>query len=95
MRWLLICLVLIAGCTTTFIEFKGECVLQSWNLASVTMRRRILCDFPPPTMLEEQVRDREAMDVNPFPDLFQHDNPADTVDPKLLEKTMEYPQESE
>ena len=31
------------------------------------------------------------MDVNPFPDALDFRNEADTIDPNLLEKTMEYP----
>lgn len=87
----MLALPLLTGCTTHFIEFKGECVIQQWRLAAVTLRGRLLCDLPPPTMEEVQVRDREAMDVNPFPDLFDFDNNADTIDPNLLEKSMEYP----
>lgn len=88
---LLVIPLILAACTTTFIEFKGECVLQSWNLASLTMRRRMLCDFPPPSMMEAPLRERDAMDINPFPDAFDFNNEADTIDPNLLEKTMEYP----
>ena len=93
MRWLvgLALLVLPAACTTQFIEFEGACVLQRWDLASITMRTRVICDLPPPTMLEEPLRDREAMDTNPFPDLLER-NEADSTDPNLLEKTMGYPQ---
>ena len=85
--------LLLAACTTTFIEFKGECVLQSWNLANFTMRRRMICDFPPPTMLEQPLRDREPMDINPFPDLLDRRNKADTLHPNLLEESMGYPQD--
>ena len=57
------------------------------------MRRRTLCDLPPPKFYEGELRDREAMDVNPFPDLFDFKNKADTADPNLLEKQLEYPQD--
>ena len=88
---LLVAILALPGCVTRYLELKGECVVQEWKLASFTVRSRMICDLPPPGMLEEQVRDREAMDVNPFPDLFER-NPADSTDPNLLEKAMEYPQ---
>jgi hypothetical protein len=82
----------LGGCTTSFIEFEGACVMQQWALASVVVRRRQLCDLPAPEVLTEgYLRDREAMDVNPFPNLFDLDNKADTVDRNLLEKTMDVP----
>ena len=56
------------------------------------MRSRTLCDLPPPELYETQVRDREAMETNPFPDLFDLGNPADSADPNLLEKSMDVPQ---
>ena len=93
MRCLLTCLLLISGCTTKYFEVKGECVMQSWHLVGQTMRERLICDLPPPDDDEVQVRDREEMDTNPFPDLFDLDNQADTPDPNLLEKKMGYPQE--
>lgn len=83
----------LAGCTTTFIEFEGECVMQQWSLASVVVRRRNLCDLPPREPEEEQLRDQEAMEMNPFPDLFDLRNEADSTDPNLLEKKMGVPQE--
>lgn len=84
--------ILGQGCSTHFIEFEGECVIQQWMFASVTMRRRTLCDLPPPDYATEgRLRDREAMSTNPFPDFFDFDNEADTIDPNLLEKSMEYP----
>ena len=86
-----IALVLASGCATHFVEFEGECVIQQWSFASMVLRRRTLCDLPPPTMAEGKLRDREAMDVNPFPDLFDRNNPADSMDPNLIEKTMGYP----
>ena len=59
------------------------------------MRQRTICDLPPPRDDEVQARDREAMDVNPFPNILDFKNDADTIDPNLLEKTMEYPQDDE
>ena len=94
MKWLLVLLIL-PGCTTTFVEFKGECVMQEWQLVGYPVRTRQICDLPPPDDDEVQVRDREPMDVNPYPDLFDFKNDADTIDPNLLEKTMEYPQDDE
>ena len=85
---------LLAGCSTSYIEVKGECVMQQWQLLGQTMRERTICDLPPPEEGEENVRDREAMDVNPFPDLFE-ENKADTTDPDLLEDSMGYPQSDE
>jgi hypothetical protein len=84
-------LVLTTGCATHFVEFQGECVIQQWTLASVVLRRRTLCDLPPPKFYEEKLRDREAMSTNPFPDLFDFDNKADSADNNLLEETLEYP----
>lgn len=84
-------IVMLAGCTTSYLELKGECVVQAWTLASVTIRRRLICDLPVPEDDEMAVRDREAMDVNPFPDLLE-DNEADSMDPNLLENSMGYPQ---
>ena len=74
-----------------FVEFKGECVLQQWRLVGYAVRTRTLCDLPPPSIYETPVRDREPMDMNPFPDLFDLNNNADTMKPNLLEETMEYP----
>ena len=85
--------LVLTSCVTSFIEFKGECVIQDWKLAGINTRTRILCDFPPPTLDEGYLRDRDAMEVNPFPDLFDFNNKADTIDPNLLEKTMGVPQE--
>ena len=87
--WLIV--GLLSSCVTKFTEFRGECVLQEWKLANITLRYRQICDLPPPDMNETQVRDREAMDVNPFPDLLER-NDADSTDPNLLEKKMGYPQ---
>jgi hypothetical protein len=85
-------LVVLGGCATQFVEFEGECVIQQWTLASVVMRRRTLCDLPPPNEATEgYLRDREAMSTNPFPDLLDFDNEADTIDPNLLEKTLGVP----
>lgn len=72
------------SCTTTFMEFKGECIQQVWMFLSLVVRKRMICDFPPP-IDETELRERDAMDVNPFPDLFEK-NPADSFDPDLLEK---------
>jgi hypothetical protein len=81
-----------AGCTTQFVEFQGACVIQQWGFASVVVRRRTLCDLPPPDLVTEgHLRDREAMDVNPFPDAFDFKNEADTIDPNLLEKKLGVP----
>ena len=85
-------LLAIAACSTTFVEFKGECVIQDWSFLGYTIRQRQICDLPPPSMFEEQVRDREPMDVNPYPNLFDLGNPADSLDPNLLEKKLEVPQ---
>lgn len=85
-------LILLISCTTSFIEFKGECVIQEWRLVGYAIRVRQICDLPPPEGDEKEVRDREAMGINPFPDLFER-NKADSTDPNLLEKTMGYPQE--
>ena len=79
--------IVVGGCTTQYVEFEGECVMQQWRLAGYAMRSRTICDLPSPGPLETQVRDREAMDVNPFPDLFERNN-ADILDPDLLEKEM-------
>ncbi|MDB4312054.1 hypothetical protein N9937_01360 [bacterium] len=67
------------------MEFEGECVVQQWAIASVVLRRRQICDLPSPTEGEVQVKDREAMKVNPFPGLLDR-NDADSLDPDLLEK---------
>ena len=91
MRLLLFVTPFLVSCSTTFVEFKGECVIQDWQFLGYSMRTRQICDLPPPEMDEVQVRDREAMDTNPFPDLLDFDNDADTIDPNLLEKSMEYP----
>jgi len=87
--------LILGGCTTSYLELKGECVIQQWSFIGQTMRKRLICDLPPPTLLEEQVRDREAMNTNPFPNLIDLDNNADSMDPNLLEKEMNYPQEAE
>jgi hypothetical protein len=92
MKWVLLALLLIAGgCATHFVEFEGECVIQQWTLASLVLRRRTLCDLPPRDLYETPLRDEEAMSTNPFPDLFDFDNKADSPDNNLLEKTLEYP----
>ena len=68
-------------------------MLQQWNLAGFVVRRRMLCDLPPPKDSETPVRDREeGRSANPFPNLFEN-NKADSADPDLLEKSMEYPQD--
>ena len=77
----------LLACTTTYVEFEGECVMQEWSFLGQTMRERQICDLPSPKAHETQVRDREAMNVNPFPDLFEN-NKADSMDPNLLEKEM-------
>jgi len=84
----------LVGCSTIYVEVKGECVMQQWRFIGYTMRARMICDFPPPAEGETEVRDREAMDTNPFPDLFE-ENDADSTDPNLLEKSMGYPVEGE
>ena len=78
-------LLALASCSTTYYEVTGTCVAQEWKLASVVLRARKICDLPPPTDEEIEVRDREAMNVNPFPGVFDY-NPADTSDRNLLEK---------
>ena len=88
-------MTMISGCETTYLELRGECVMQRWQLFGQTMRSRTLCDLPPPDATETQVRDREAMDVNPFPGLLDFNNPADSTDPNLLEKELGYPQAGE
>ena len=94
MRYLWLVLIL-GGCSTSFLELKGECVIQQWRLIGYTMRNRMICDLPPPAMYETQVRDRDQMNVNPYPNLWDFDNKADTAAPNLLEEQMEYPQEEE
>jgi len=86
----LISTVLILSCTTSYMEFQGECVTQEWTLSSLTLRKRQICDLPAPNMVykdqgETAVSDREAMNINPFPDVLGP-NPADSFDPNLLEK---------
>ena len=83
----LLTLPLLISCTTTYTEYEGECVKQEWKLASVVMRQRQICDLPSPEVDEMQVRDREAMNPNPFPGLWES-NPADTTDQNLLEKRL-------
>ena len=85
--------LVLSSCMTTFVEFKGECVIQAWDFLGLNMRTRQICDLPPPDADEVQVRDREAMNTNPFPDLIDLGNEADSIDPNLLEKNMGYPQE--
>ena len=92
MRWALGLLIVLAGCTTRYVEFKGACVLQQWQFATVTMRARMLCDLPPPTALEGPLRERDAMETNPFPDLFDLKNDADSPATDLLEENMGVPQ---
>ena len=84
MRALLVVL-LLTGCTTTYHEITGTCVVQEWTLGSVVMRQRRICELPPPDENEVQVRDREAMELNPFPNLLESSD-AETLDPNLLEK---------
>ena len=68
-------------------------MLQQWQFMGWTMRQRTICDLPPPAMTGDiDVRDRKAMDINPFPGLVEK-NDADSLDPNLLEKTLKYPQE--
>jgi len=86
-------LALSGGCSTMFLELKGECVMQQWRLLNQVMRNRIICDLPPPTMFEDEVRDREEMNTNPFPDLWDFKSKADTNEPNLLEGEMGYPQD--
>jgi hypothetical protein len=83
-------LLMALSCTTSYMEFQGECVTQEWALSSIMLRRRQICDLPAPNMVykdqgETAVSDREAMNVNPFPDLVEG-NPADSMDKNLLEK---------
>ena len=49
------------------------------------LRKRQICDLPPPNRNEVQVRDREPMNPNPYPGVFDT-NPADSMDGNLLEK---------
>lgn len=88
---LALAMLMLSSCTTTFIEFKGECVVQQWAFMTFNVRRRMLCDLPPPSADEGHLRDREAMSVNPYPNLLDFDNDADTTDPNLLEKKMGVP----
>lgn len=74
-----------AGCTTTYVEFEGECVIQEWTLSNITLRKRQICDLPPPTGADPEVRDRKPMNPNPYPGMFDT-NPADSTDANLLEK---------
>ena len=84
----------INGCTTTFVEFRGECVIQDWKLFGASVRQRQICDLPPPQEdvafdpETDRLRDREAMDTNPFPDFTDRLNKADSFDPNLLEKSI-------
>ena len=91
-RRLIIISLFVAGCSTTYVEFKGECVIQDWSLRGYTLRQRQICDLPPPDDDETQVRDREAMNVNPYPDLFDLNNNADSPAVDLLEGNMNIPQ---
>ena len=81
------CLSLYAllGCATSYIEFEGECVVQEWKFATIVLRNRQICDLPPPDHGEVQVKDREVMNPNPYPGMFDT-NPADSMDGNLLEK---------
>ena len=81
--------LLLLSCTTSYIEFEGECVLQRWAALGYTIRLRQICDLPKPQTegLDDRViRDKEPMNPNPFPDLIGEENPADSMDPDLLEK---------
>ena len=86
--------ILGSSCTTTYIEFRGECVIQDWRLLGQSIRQRQICDLPPPMEdvgfdpETDEIKDREAMDVNPFPDLGDRVNKADSTDPNLLEKSL-------
>ena len=87
--------LLLSSCSTSFLEMQGECVLQQWQFFGSNVRTRMICDLPSPELTEIQVRDREAMDTNPFPGAFDRNN-ADSVDPDLLEKhTGRKPDEGE
>ena len=89
------CFVAVVGlsaCTTIFLEVEGECVIQTWTLANFVVRKRMICDLPQPGIGDPEVRDREPMDVNPFPGLLDR-NDADSTDPDLLEKSMGLPQD--
>ena len=39
------------SCTTSYMEFQGECVTQEWTLSSLTLRKRQICDLPAPNMV--------------------------------------------
>ena len=90
-RWLLLVLA-GQGCTTTYVQMEGQCVMQEWALSSVTVRKRMLCELPVPHDKDE-LRERDPVD--PFPGLLERHNKADSVDPDLLEKSMGLPQEGD
>lgn len=83
-------LLLPVGCTTSYMELEGECVIQEWILGNFTMRKRMICDLPPN---KGDVIHQRPMKTNPFPGLLERNNDADSTDPNLLEKKMGYPQE--
>lgn len=82
---LLLAMGVLEGCATSYRELTGTCVVQEWKFGTIIMRQRDICELPPPEPGDVQVRDRESMEVNPFPDLFER-NKADTTDRNLLEK---------
>ena len=78
----------LPGCTTSYVEFEGECLQQRWGFIGYTVRERNLCDFPKPKLVgpdERVLREKEPMNPNPYPNLFEG-NRADSLDPDLLEK---------
>lgn len=86
MRWIMSLLaMMVSSCTTSYHEITGTCIVQEWSLSSVVLRQRQICELPPPDANDVQLRDREPMNINPFPDLFET-NEADSTDPNLLEK---------
>ena len=82
---ILLSVIVVVGCATSYKEVAGTCVIQEWRFGNVVMRSRDICELPPPGPGDVQVRDREMMDVNPFPDLFEK-NVADTTEENLLRK---------
>ena len=84
---------LLPGCATTYMQMEGQCVMQQWRFATVVMRNRLLCELPVPRDHDE-LRERDPMETNPFPDYWEP-NKADSMDPNMLEKSMGLPQKEE
>ena len=88
---LAVVLIILSACATKYHEVTGTCIVQEWQLLSLVLRTRQICELPTPEAGEEL---SEKEPISPYPDFIDSRNKADTMEPELLEDTM-HPDEDE